>query len=91
MKLSKQDLKQKLSEKITDEDVLIELLEDIEDSMEVVEDTVNTEIEDLKTQLADLKTKYKERFLKGEESDEDDKPENPEMNEEEVIDVKEIF
>ena len=91
MKLSKQDLKQKLSEKITDEDVLIELLEDIEDSMEVVEDTVNTEIEDLKTQLADLKTKYKERFLKGAESDEKDEDETPEMNEEEVIDVKEIF
>ena len=84
-KLSKQDLKQKLSEKVTDEDILIELLEDIEDSMEVVEDSVNTEVEELKTQLADLKAKYKERFLKGEETPEDKDEENPE------IDVKEIF
>lgn len=91
MKLSKQDLKQKLSEKVTDEDVLIELLEDIEDSMEVVEESVNTEVEELKTQLADLKAKYKERFLKGDETPEDNNDDTPEMDEEEVIDVKEIF
>ena len=46
MKLSKEDLKKKVSELITDNDIAIELLEDIEDSMEVAEvDT--TQIDEL--------------------------------------------
>ena len=87
-KLSKQDLKQKISEKVTDEDVLIELLEDIEDSMEIIEETTNTELEELKVKHEELKAKYKERFLKGVDAEE---PEDEEKEDEEIIDVKEIF
>lgn len=91
MKLSKQDLKQKISEKVTDEDLMIELLEDIEDSMEIIEETSNAELEELKAKHEELKAKYKERFLKGAETEEPEDEETPEMTEEEVIDVKEIF
>ena len=35
MKLSKDELKQKVNELVTDNDIAIQLLEDIEDSMEV--------------------------------------------------------
>ena len=41
MKLSKEELKQKVNELVTDNDIAIQLLEDIEDSMEVGE--VNTD------------------------------------------------
>lgn len=97
MKLSKQELKQRVSDSIKDnDDLVISLLEDIEDSMienneSVMDETKQKELEELKWKYEDLKMKYKERFLKGEESEDNDKDENPEMNEEEVIDVKEIF
>ena len=93
MKLSKEELKAKVNELVTDNEVAIALLEDIEDSMEVAEvDT--SKIDELQAKLNDLQEKYKERFLKGEEVEEvkeekkDDEVE--EMEEKEVIDVKEI-
>lgn len=96
MKLSKQELKQKISDSITDnDDLVISLLEDIEDSMienneSVMDETKTKELEELKWRYEDLKVKYKERFLKGDEV-EDEKEDSPEMEEKEVIDVKEIF
>lgn len=96
MKLSKQELKQKISDSITDnDDLVISLLEDIEDSMtenneSVMDETKAKELEELKWRYEDLKAKYKERFLKGDEV-EDEKEDSPEMEEKEVIDVKEIF
>lgn len=86
MKLSKEDLKAKVNEIVTDNDIAIQLLEDIEDSMEVGEvDT--SKIDELQAKLDDLQEKYKQRFLKG-----DDKKEevDEELKEEEVIDIKEI-
>ena len=90
MKLSKEDLKKKVSELITDNDIAIELLEDIEDSMEVAEvDT--TQIDELQAKLNDLQQKYKERFLTTEEvKEEKEDSKDDELKEEEVIDVKEI-
>lgn len=90
MKLSKQELKQKISDSITDnDDLVISLLEDIEDSMEENSIQDNSELEDLKGKYDDLKAKYKERFLNGKEKDpEDEKDEG--LEEKEVIDVKEI-
>ena len=89
-KLSKEELIKKVSEKVMDEDVQIELMEDITDSMEVENiDTSSedkTRIEELETQVKELKAKYKERFLKGSEEKEDD----VELKEKEVIDIKEI-
>ena len=66
MKLSKDELKQKVNELVTDNDIAIQLLEDIEDSMEVGEvDTAK--IDELQAKLDDLQEKYKQRFLKGDE------------------------
>ena len=61
MKLSKEDLKAKVNELVTDNDIAIQLLEDIEDSMEVGEvDTAK--IDELQAKLDDLQEKYKQRF-----------------------------
>ena len=86
MKLSKEDLKAKVNELVTDNDIAIQLLEDIEDSMEVGEvDTAK--IGELQAKLDDLQEKYKQRFLKGEDKKEEV---DEELEEKEVIDIKEI-
>lgn len=94
-KLSKEELIKKVSEKVMDEDVSIELMEDITDSFDT--ETVDTSsedkarIEELETKLKEIKDKYKERFLKGSDEKEDiDESEDTEMKEKEVIDIKEI-
>lgn len=92
MKMSKEDLVQKVNDRVMDEDVKIELMEDITDSFE--ENTSNTSNEDSQriTELEEkykiLQEKYKQRFLSGEEKDEDDDEE--ELEEKEVVDIKEI-
>lgn len=92
MKLSKEELKQKVNELVTDNEIAIQLLEDIEDSMEVGEvDT--TKIDELQAKFDDLQEKYKQRFLKGDDKKyaEDKKEEvDEELEEKEVIDIKEI-
>lgn len=91
MKLSKEELKAKVNELVTDNDIAIQLLEDIEDSMEVGEvDTAK--IDELQAKLDDLQEKYKQRFLKGDDKkDAEDKKEvDEELEEKEVIDIKEI-
>lgn len=89
MKLSKEELKKKIDEKIVDDDLKIELLEDIEDSFdapaEVPEDT-----EDYKTKYEDLKEKYKSRFLDSDATSEEKEEKTEELEEVEEIDVKEI-
>lgn len=97
MKLSKEELKKKIDEKIEDNDTKIELLEDIEDSFEVETDkgeTVSKEdYETLKAEHESLKEKYKNRFLSKDEEKEETEEEtkDEELEEEKVIDVKEIF
>ena len=90
MKLSKEDLKSKVNELVTDNEIAIQLLEDIEDSMEVGEvDT--TKIDELQAKFDDLQEKYKQRFLSGEEKKvEEKKDDDEELEEKEVIDIKEI-
>ena len=91
MKLSKEELKNKVNELVTDNDIAIQLLEDIEDSMEVAEvDT--TKIDELQAKLDDLQEKYKQRFLKGDDKKdaEDKKEDEEELEEKEIIDIKEI-
>ena len=97
MKLSKEELKKKIDEKITDEDLKIELLEDIEDSVDVSDDTEKVEktaYDEVVAERDEIKRKYKERFLSAEEVKEntEESEENTEESEEteEVIDVKEI-
>lgn len=91
MKLSKEELKAKVNELVTDNDIAIQLLEDIEDSMEVGEVDTTT-IDELLAKLDDLQEKYKQRFLKGDDKkDAEDKKEvDEELEEKEVIDIKEI-
>ena len=93
MKLSKEELKKKIDEKISDEDLKIELLEDIEDSVDIGDDTEKVEktaYDEVVAERDEIKRKYKERFLSGEEVKEDESEDSEELKEEEVIDVKEI-
>ena len=94
MKLSKEELIAKINEKVMDEDVKIELMEDITDSMEVdVEPKEDERVKELEEKYKALQEKYKERFLKGEEKEdekEDEEKEDEELKEEKYIDVKEI-
>lgn len=99
MKLSKEELKQKVNELVTDNEIAIQLLEDIEDSMEVGEvdktkiDELQEKLDDLQAKLDDLQEKYKQRFLKGDDKkDAEDKKDevDEELEEKEVIDIKEI-
>lgn len=92
-KLSKDELKQKISDSLPEnQELAVELLEDIEDSM--VEDTQDNseEIQALQTKYDELLSKYKERFLSNDSQDDDDKSDDNDegLKEEEVIDVKEI-
>ena len=91
MKLSKEDLKAKVNELVTDNEIAIQLLEDIEDSMEVGEvDTAK--IDELQAKFDDLQEKYKQRFLSGEEKKDEEKKydDEEELEEKEVVDIKEI-
>lgn len=67
MKLSKEELISKINSLEIDDNVKIELMEDVTDSMEVAPEVDNSELEEIKTKYEELKTKYKERFLKGDE------------------------
>lgn len=97
MKLNKEDLKKKVNEIVTDNDVAIQLLEDIEDSFDTEID--NTKIDELQakideqqSKIDELQEKYKERFLTGDkEKTEDKKPEEDDgLEEKDIIDIKEI-
>ena len=94
MKLSKDELLAKINEKVMDEDVKIELIEDVTDSFEVDNSNSNEEYEQRITELEDkcknLQEKYKERFLNKVEEKEDDDEKEDDEEKEEVIDVKEI-
>lgn len=99
MKLSKEDLKKKISEKIVDnDDLVIELLEDIEDSMDVQDtaelDTMKAELDAKDVEIAELKQKYKERFLNGSEEvkvDEESEVVDEGLEKEEVYEEEDIF
>ena len=88
MKLSKEELKAKVNELVTDNDVAIQLLEDVEDSLEIPEvDT--SQLDELKSKYDDLQEKYKQRFLEG-TTDKKEEKKTEELEEKEVIDIKEI-
>lgn len=87
-KLTKDEFIKKYNEKLADNNELaVELMEDITDSIE----SDITELEDMKKKYDDLLNRYKERFMASEEVVEEVKDEATEVvDEEEVIDVKEI-
>lgn len=100
-KLSREELLNKIDSLSITDDEKISLMEDISDSF--VADTtdelnsVKADLEKALSDVEDLKAKYKARFLSGEVMVEDKKEEtseevvDPEMKEEEVIDVEDIF
>lgn len=92
MKLSKDELKQKIDTLAIDDDVKITLLEDVEDSF--VETVDNSEeLQELNAKYEELKEKYKNRFLKGEEKEEKEDSEEKveELKEEDVVEEEDIF
>ena len=91
-KLSKDELVQKINEIVMDEDVKIELMEDVTDSIDVNEtnEEDTQRIEELETKLKDLQTKYKERFLKGDDKEDKKEEKSEELEEKEIVDIKEI-
>lgn len=92
MKLSKDELIAKINEKVMDEDVKIELMEDVTDSVET-EGSTNEEdkqrIKELETKYKDLQKKYKERFLNS-NNKEDEEETIEDEKENKTIDIKEI-
>ena len=81
MKLSKEELKKKIDEKISDEDLKIELLEDIEDSIDISDDSEKVEktaYDEVVAERDEIKRKYKERFLKGSEEDSEENEDDTE-------------
>lgn len=97
MKLSKKELMQRISDLIEDDEIKISVLEDLEDSIadegtieNIMDEESKREFEELKWKYDDLKRRYKERFLKG--SDESVKKEDvdEEIEDKEVVDIKEI-
>lgn len=87
-KLTKQELKNKISENIQDDELVISLLEDIEDSVnENNYEEIEQENKMLKEKYEDLKNKYRDRFLNS-DSIKDTKID--ELEEKKIIDVKEI-
>ena len=100
-RLGKDEFNKKYSEKIVDnDDLLIELMEDISDSVDgesaelasLKEEISKKELEinDLKMKYEDLKSKYKERFLSSEELEKVEIVPEESLEVKEVIDVKEI-
>ena len=96
MKLSKEELKKKIADVVEDEDTQISLLEDIEDSFVEPDESDKvdkTDYDELESKYKDLQEKYKQRFLAGDDQkDVEDKKEDvdEELEEKEVIDIKEI-
>lgn len=96
MKLSKEEIIKKINDSEIDEDLKISLMEDVSDSFEGGDDTaIKEEFEKTKAELeekiADLKNRYRERFLAPvDEKEEKEEIKDEEIEEKEVIDVKEI-
>lgn len=90
MKLSKDELKQKINDLSVDDDVKITLLEDVEDSFETTEDN-GEELTELQTKYDELKEKYKNRFLTGKDEKKDEEEKEDGLDEQEIVEEKDIF
>ena len=95
-KYSAEDLSSRINDLELDDEVKISLMEDITDSISPDESdelsSLKAEIEKVKAEYEDLKQKYKERFLKAAEVEEENAEvkEDEDLEEKEVIDIKEI-
>ena len=93
-KFSAEELSSRINELELDDEVKISLMEDITDSVTKDESeelaVLKEEIEKVKTEYDELKEKYKARFLQAVESEEVKEEPEEDMEEKEVIDIKEI-
>ena len=93
MKLTKDELKTKVSELVEDNDKAIELLEAIEDSVDVIDtskqDELQGKLDETQAKLDDLTEKYRQRFLQGDSLMPKEETKE-ELRETDVIDIKEI-
>lgn len=93
-KLSAEELSSRINDLEIDDEVKISLMEDITDSISNEESaelsSIKEEMDKLKAEYDSLKEKYKARFLNAVESEEEPKKEDEELEEKEVIDIKEI-
>ena len=93
-KYSAEELSSRVNELDLDEDVKISLMEDITDSVSRDESEelagIKSELEKSKADYEELKEKYKARFLKAVESEEKEEVKDEDLEEKEVIDVKEL-
>lgn len=94
-KLTKEELIKKVSEKIEDTDLQLELMEDITDSFMDGEVVSKSELDSKIAELEVLKEKYRSRFLEVKEVQDvveevKEEVETEEPVEEEVIDIQEI-
>lgn len=99
-KLTRDELIKKVSEKIEDTDLQLELMEDITDSFMEGDLVERAELDKVVKELEDLKEKYKSRFLEVKEVQEvieeakeeamESESDSEEIKEEEVIDIQEI-
>lgn len=89
-KLGKDEFNKKYSEKINDDNLLIELMEDATDSFDNRNEveTLKAELEESNRKYTELQNKYKERFLSGEVVP--PKKEEEYVKEKEYVDIREI-
>lgn len=93
-KYSAEELSSRINELELDDDVKISLMEDITDSVSPDESeelaTLKGEVEKAHADYEELKEKYKARFLKAVDTEEEKEVKDEELEEKEVIDVKEL-
>lgn len=94
-KYSAEELSSRINDLELDDDVKISLMEDITDSVSTGESeeltSLKEEIEKVKSEYEELKEKYKARFLQAVETEEEKSEDKDEdLEEKEVIDVKEL-
>ena len=93
-KYSAEELSSRINDLELDDEVKISLMEDITDSVSPDESeelaSIKAELEKKSAEVEELKEKYKARFLKATEEVEEKEEVQEDLEEKEVIDVKEI-
>ena len=98
MKLTKEQMLNRINDLEIDDEIKIAFMEDVSDSMDgenAVDETIveglKRDYEDLKLKYEDLLARYKDRFLNGEPGEDVKDPDiEEEFKEKEVIDIEEI-
>ena len=93
-KYSAEELSSRINELELDDDVKISLMEDITDSVSTGESeeltSLRETLEKIESEYEELKEKYKARFLQAVETEEPEEVKDDDLEEKEVIDVKEL-